>query len=85
MTATNVPHGRAGRNTSAQTEYTQNNESLEPQATRKIHIKDQEVEEEEEETEGEVEKEGKVQVQKEDSKISKISFTCFAAASQSTM
>ena len=51
MTATNVPHGRAGRNTSAQTEYTQNNESLEPRATRKICMKGHEVEEEEEKPE----------------------------------
>ena len=73
MTATNVPHGRADRNTSTQTEYTQNNESLEPRATRKICMKGHEVEEEEEEDAGggEVDKE-EVQVQKEEvSKISK--------------
>ena len=85
MTATNVPHGRAARNTSAQTEYTQNNESLEPRATRKICMKGHEVEEEEEDAGGgEVDKE-EVQVQKEASKISKNFFTCFAAASQLTM
>ena len=76
---------RAGRpeHICTQTEYTQNNESLEPRATRKICMKGHEVEEGEEEAGGgEVDKE-EVQVQKEE--VSKISKKFFAAASQSTM
>ena len=85
MTATNVPHGRAGRNISAQTEYTQNNESLEPRATRKICMKGHEVEEEEEDAGGEVDKEEVKYKKKKFPRIARKVLHDFAAASQSTM